>query len=150
MSTLPYQTIRALGLVSPCREQRTAHGMTYGLGPASYDVRIAEDVLLWPKGCALASTIERVEIPNDIQIELWDKSTWARRFVSASFHTLADPGFRGWITLEINNHSWRFVRIKAGMPIAKFVFKRLEEPTDRPYDGKYQDQGPGPQPARFR
>jgi dCTP deaminase len=38
------------------------------------------------------------------------------------------------------------VVIKKGSPIAQIVFMRLEEPTEQPYSGKYQNQAMGPQP----
>jgi dCTP deaminase len=31
---------------------------------------------------------------------------------------------------------------------AQIIFMRMEEPTERPYTGKYQDQARGPQAAR--
>lgn len=143
---LPAQKIRAAKVIAPFHERKLAHGMTFGLGPAGYDVRIAQDVLLWPGRFVLASTIERVSMPDHLQAQLFDKSTWARRGVGL-FNTLIDPGFHGFITLEIANHGWRFVRLRVGMPIAQLVFGRLEEPTDQPYVGKYQSQRAGPQPA---
>lgn len=143
---LPAQLIRGAGLVAPFHERRVVHGMTSGLGPATYDLRVAEDILLWPGRFVLASTIERITLPADIQAEVFDKSTWARRGVGL-FNTLCDPGFCGHVTLEIKNHSWRFWRLRAGMPIAQLAFNRLAEPTELPYRGKYQDQKSGPQPA---
>lgn len=144
---LPAQTIRRERFVSPFFPRMVAHGMTYGLGPAGYDVRIAEDILLWPGRFVLASTMEICFLPADVQAEIFDKSTWARRGVGL-FNTLIDPGFQGYVTLEIKNHGWRFIRLRAGMPIAQFVFKRLEAPTESPYCGKYQHQEAGPQKAR--
>lgn len=91
--TLPAQRIRGSSLVRPCFERTVEHGMTYGIGPAGYDLRIAQDVLLWPKCCALASTIERVSLPRDVKGRLSDKSTWARRFVGM-MNTRVDPGMK--------------------------------------------------------
>ena len=55
-------------------------GLTFGLGPAGYDVRIAETVFLWkPLSLRLASTIEKFNMPNDVLATVTDKSTWARR-----------------------------------------------------------------------
>jgi deoxycytidine triphosphate deaminase len=31
--------------------------------------------------------------------------------------------------------------IPAGAGVAQVIFYRLEEPTEQPYEGKYQDQG---------
>jgi hypothetical protein len=36
-----------------------------------------------------------------------------------------------------------------GCPIAQIIFHILDEPTEAPYEGKYQDQRSGPVPAIF-
>jgi dCTP deaminase len=144
---LPAQAIRLAHLIEPFHERTVAFGMTFGLGPAGYDVRIAEDITLWPKGFRLASTIERFEVPSDLTFKVEDKSTWARRGLQV-FNTTGEPGWYGFLTLELVNHSWRFIRLIAGMPIAQICFHRLERPTSQPYAGRYQDQEAGPQPAR--
>src|SRR5438045_553731 len=87
-------------------------------------------------------------MPNDVMAIVHDKSTWARRGVAVQ-NTVIQPGSRGWLTLEITVHAWRFLRIRAGTPIAQLVFHRLEAPTERGYNGKYQNQRRGPQPAIF-
>src|SRR5580704_10279430 len=130
---LPAQEIRKLRPLDPFVERKVAFGTTYGLGPAGYDVRIA-------------STIEHFDMPNDVMAIVHDKSTWARRGVAVQ-NTVIEPGWRGWLTLEITMHAWRLLRIRSGTPIAQIVFHRLEAPTERSYQGKYQDQRRGPQPA---
>lgn len=143
---LPAQEIRKLRLLDPFVERTVAFGATYGLGPAGYDVRIAETIWLWPGRFVLASTIERLDMPNDLIAIVHDKSTWARRGVALQ-NTVIQPGSRGWLTLEITMHAWRFLRLRPGTPIAQIVFHRLEAPTEHSYQGKYQDQQRGPQPA---
>lgn len=143
---LPAQTIRATHPLHPFCERTTFRGMTYGLGPAGYDVRIAETLRLISGGFALASTIERFEMPNDVLGVVCDKSTWARRGLTVQ-NTIIEPGWRGYLTLELTNHSRTVINIVACSPIAQIIFHRLEEPTDLPYDGKYQDQASGPQEA---
>lgn len=122
--------------------------MTFGLGPAGYDVRIAESFILWPKQFRLASTIEFFHTPREWTFKVEDKSTWARRGLSL-FNTTGEPGWRGHLTLELVNQSWWPIRFRSGMPIAQIVFHRLDMPTDMPYSGKYQDQAAGPQQARL-
>lgn len=120
---------------------------SYGLSTCGYDVRIAQDIWLWPGFGRLASTVERFNMPADVMAEVKDKSSWARRFVTVQ-NTVIEPGWRGWLTLELTNHRpWpRFIR--AGTPIAQIVFYNLDKASDQPYKGKYQDQAQGPQPAR--
>ena len=116
--------------------------MTFGLGPAGYDVRIAEPIMLAPGSAALASTIEHFTMPADLLGRVADKSTWARRFVAVQ-NTIIEPGWRGYLTLEISNHGRDAVTIEAGSPIAQIIFDVLDEPAERPYAGKYQDQPAG-------
>lgn len=120
---------------------------SYGLSTCGYDVRLAQDMWLWPFWGRLASTIERFHMPSGVMAEVKDKSSWARRFVTVQ-NTVIEPGWRGTLTLELTNHRLWPVRLRKGSPIAQIVFYRLDEPSEMPYAGKYQDQEPGPQPAR--
>jgi len=165
MSVLSAQTIRSLcvdyyisadgrqlaqtrPMISPFVERGTANGRSYGLSACSYDVRIDHALMLRPKHCALASTIERFIFPDDICGHVRDKSSLARRFVSV-FNTHFDPGFEGFATIEIINHGQMSIEFERGDPLCQMVFSSLDEPTLYPYDGKYQDQERGPQEARY-
>jgi dCTP deaminase len=143
---IPAQTLRLIRPVSPFCERTHHKGLTYGLGPAGYDVRIAEDVEV--HDCmVLASTVERFNMPLDVLAMVCDKSTWARRGLAVQ-NTVIEPDWRGYVTLELTNHIRSPIRIQAGIPIAQIIFFRLEAPTELPYQGRYQDQEAGPQPAR--
>lgn len=120
--------------------------MTFGLGPHGYDVRLREELHLTQGAFRLGSTIEHFKMPNDIMAQVCDKSSLARKGVFVQ-NTIIEAGWRGYLTLEITYHGWELT-LYAGMPIAQIVFMRLEEPTEQPYDGKYQDQEEGPQGAR--
>jgi dCTP deaminase len=137
------QSIRRRGIFTPFSERTTMHGMTYGLGPAGYDVRIAEHVILKPGDSILASTIEHFEMPNDLLGMVADKSTWARRFLAVQ-NTIIEPGWRGHLTLELSNHGSDVLEVLAGMPIAQIILNVLDQPAENPYAGKYQDQVRGP------
>lgn len=143
---LPGQGIRSMELVKPCHRRREAYGRSYGLGPASYDVRIAQTIWLWPFWGRLASTMERFTMPDNIAGMVKDKSTNARNFILVQ-NTFIDPGWCGYLTLELTRFLPWPVRIRAGTPIAQIVFMRLEGHAEAPYCGKYQNQEPGPQRA---
>jgi dCTP deaminase len=149
---LPAQEIRRrcaspAPMIWPFVERDVIRGMSFGLSSASYDIRIAESVTIYPGQFILASTIERFWIPNDILIVAHDKSSWARRGLAVQ-NTIFDPGWRGYATLELTNHGRSSLVIFAGDPIAQVVCHWLTEPTMQPYTGKYQDQEAGPQHAR--
>lgn len=152
------QTIRKRKIFEPFHERTTHNGMTFGLGPAGYDVRIAERLELGAQSTvkgrlmkprfSLASTVEHFTMPDDCIAYVKDKSSWARRFVMVQ-NTVIEPGWRGFLTLEITYDGDEGIIIEAGSPIAQILFHKLDEPTESPYDGKYQDQASGPQPAKF-
>ena len=144
MTVLSAQSIRKRGIFTPFCERTKHNGMTYGLGPAGYDVRIAEDVNLsnsvyGPLRFAIASTVEHFDMPTDCIAYVKDKSTWARRGLLVQ-NTVIEPGWRGYLTLELSYEGDGAIHIPSGSPIAQIVFHKLDEPTESPYNGKYQDQ----------
>lgn len=171
MSVLSSQTIRRLSkehppLIAPFHK-RTRHesGLTYGLSGAGYDIRIREEVELWPGDFVLASSIEHFHVPNNVRCTVHDKSTLARLGLAVQ-NTIFEPGWKGYPTLEISDNRpspslWQWILhflmireirpnyLRAGQPVAQVSFELLDEATDQPYVGRYQDQGPLPVPARF-
>lgn len=146
---LSAQSIRALKILEPFAERTVAHGLTYGLGPAGYDVRVAESIDLRPGGFMLASTVERFQMPRDVLGVVHDKSTLARLGLAIQ-NTVIEPGWQGYLTLELSNHSdWGHVCLYAGTPIAQIIFHFLDQETESPYSGKYQDQPAGAHPAKL-
>jgi len=136
-------------MIEPFHERTHAHGLTFGLSPAGYDVRVAEELEMSPGHFKLASTIESFNMPWDLLGVVHDKSTWARMGICVQ-NTVIEPGWVGKaLTLEISNHSSRRVFIPAGAPIAQVVFHILDEPTVQPYAGRYQFASKGASPAVF-
>lgn len=136
---LSAQSIRRRCIFEPFHERTKSHGMTFGLGPAGYDVRIADALTLHSGEGALASILEHIHMPNDLLGFVADKSSWARRFIMVQ-NTIIEPGWRGFLTLELTNHGRDVVGIPSGSPIAQIILQQLDEPTYQPYNGKYQDQ----------
>jgi dCTP deaminase len=123
------------------------HGVSFGLSEAGYDIRIAQDITLHPfKRFALASTVEHFAMPDNLIGVVHDKSTWARRGLSV-FNTVIEPGWRGWLTLELVYHGWGVLRIPAGAGIAQVIFHQTMEKAL--YTGKYQHQQNEPVGARY-
>ena len=151
MTVLSAQTIRRLRLVEPMveRQQHEESGCSFGLSACGYDVRLDQEITLWPASFWLASTLEQFRMHDDVVGIVHDKSTWARRGIAVQ-NTVIEPGWRGYLTLEITNHGSEVIRLLAGTPIAQIIFHRLDEPTEMPYPetGKYQNQERGAQPAR--
>ena len=141
---LPAQEIRKIKPIQPFVERSVHNGMSYGLSHAGYDVRIAEGVHLEHGRFELASTMEKFQMPTNLVGMVHDKSSWARQGLSL-FNTVIEPGWHGYLTLELVYHGVMPIHIPAGTPIAQIVFMWLTEPTEKPYSGKYQNQEAGPQ-----
>jgi len=153
---LSAQTIRRMcegeaPLLSPFAERTQYQCTSYGLSPAGYDLRLdlgnpaIMDHWLAPGEFLLAATLERFIMPPNVIARVHDKSTWARRGLSC-YNTVIEPGWRGFLTLELINHGPNSIHLHWGAGIAQVVFERLDEPTEEPYPeyGKYQDQQAGP------
>lgn len=162
MAVLSYQTIRRLcierKMIDPWFERTIYEGMSYGLGPCTYDFRLDQILTedntiqlrydLAPGEAILVSTIEEVSIPDFICASVLDKSSFARKFMSA-FNTHFDPGFKGFPTIELVNLGPNVIELKQGMPICQFKFETLDMATEKPYIGKYQNQIARPMPAKI-
>lgn len=134
--------INACPLVPMIRTKEKAHGVSYGLSEAGYDVRIKQSVTLTPKKrFSLASTLERFEMPKDLVGIVHDKSTWARQGLSV-FNTVIEPGWHGWLTLELVYHGSEPITIPEGAGIAQVIFHKISRPAA--YGGKYQGQDNAP------
>lgn len=173
MAVLSAQSIRKRceldWLIEDFSEKQLHEGMTYGVSSCSYDIRIDQDVTLYPISLstliinalarvlpfikprqfftAQANTIEKFNMPTDLTGKVLNKSTRARNGLDASMTTNLEPNWRGHLTLELSNRGHKVLHIKAGSPIAQISFEELDEPTDLPYNGKYQDQPRQPVPA---
>lgn len=155
MSVLSAQSIRLRGLISPLveRQQHPESGCSFGLSACGYDVRLDQEINLWPGEFKLASTLEEFRMHTDVVGIVHDKSTWVRRGLMVH-NTVIEPGWRGFLTLELAYHlhppAPRPLRLLAGTPIAQVVFHFLDQPTEQPYpeSGKYMDQIRGPVAAK--
>ena len=140
-------------------------GTTFGLGEAGYDIRIKQGVVFRSplagggghvqnedgtrthfKGVfTLASAIEEFDMPCTLTGIVHDKSTWARRGLSV-FNTVIEPGWKGFLTLELVYKGDEGLFIPAGSGIAQVLFHQTMEP--RMYKGRYQNQEDKPTPAK--
>lgn len=89
----------------------------------------------------LASAIEEFQMPDDLVGIVHDKSTWARHGLSVA-NTVIEPGWRGFLTLELTYHGHKPLHLSAGTGIAQVIFHQLWEKTI--YQGSYQDQDDRP------
>jgi dCTP deaminase len=118
------------------------------------EVADPDPFILHPGEFVLGSTLERVAIPDDMVARLEGKSSLGR--LGLLIHSTAgyvDPGWDGFLTLELSNVANLPITIYAGMKIGQISFFRLSTPAERPYGStetrsKYQGQR-GPTASRF-
>ena len=143
------------------------NGVSHGLGEAGYDIRIKQDIRFSPNGggrlisvlephesypttkvgrFTRASAIEEFTMPRNLTGIVHDKSTWAREGLSV-FNTVIEPGWKGFLTLELVYHGQGDLHIPAGSGIAQVIFHRTA--CNAEYTGKYQHQADKPVDAIF-
>lgn len=154
MSVLSGQSIKKANIIEPFHERTPRNGMTFGVGAASYDCRIdlgpncvSKQKVLRGGRFMLAATKERFKMPNDVCGFVKDKSSYARQGISV-FNTFIDPGWEGYLTIEIANHDDRPFIFTDGDPICQIIFMKLDQAAEKPYKGKYQNQRRGAVPAK--
>lgn len=138
------ETIRRMNLISPCIERGVVRGRSFGLSLAGYDLRIAQNLWLEPGEFQLASSIERFKMDNSVMGFVKDKSSWARIGLSV-FNTVIEPGWEGYLTLELVNHGYERIQLLEGDPVAQVIFQTINTETKGYGNGKYQNQSQGPQ-----
>src|SRR6056297_258569 len=112
------------------------------------------EFILHPGDFVLGTTIERVEIPDDLIAHVEGRSSLGRlAIVVHATAGLCDPGYEGQITLELSNLGTAPVALTPGMRISQLTFTELKTPADRPYGeergSKYQGQT-GPQASKIQ
>jgi dCTP deaminase len=147
--------------------------ISYGLSSYGYDIRVADDFKVFtagmgdlavvdpkhlatramvdfqgdvciipPNSFALARSLEYMRIPRNVLGAVLGKSTYARCGIVTNFTPL-EPGWHGFITIEISNTTPLPAKIYANEGIAQVLFFEGDEPCEVSYadkQGKYQGQ----------
>lgn len=163
---------REHGMIEPFVEKQTRDGViSYGLSSYGYDMRVANEFKIFtnvystvvdpknfstqsmvdfegdicivpPNSFALARSVEYFRIPRDILTITVGKSTYARCGVITNV-TPFEPGWEGYVTLEISNTTPLPAKIYANEGIAQVIFLRADSECEVSYadrKGKYQGQ----------
>ncbi|HEY8484399.1 MAG TPA: dCTP deaminase [Longimicrobiales bacterium] len=160
------------GMIEPFEPRQVREGVvSYGLSSFGYDIRVADEFKVFtnvygaivdpknfdprsfvdirgdccivpPNSFALARTLERFRIPEDVLAICVGKSTYARCGIVVNVTPL-EPGWCGYLTLEISNTTPLPAKIYAGEGIAQLIFLQGDEVPEVTYaqrQGKYQNQ----------
>ncbi|MCC7205865.1 MAG: dCTP deaminase [Anaerolineae bacterium] len=161
------------GMIEPFEERQVSSGViSYGLSSYGYDIRVADEFKIFipnpyntvvdpkhldersllpfkgevcivpPNSFALARTVEYFRIPPTVLTVTVGKSTYARCGIITNV-TPFEPGWEGFVTLEISNTTPLPAKIYAFEGIAQVLFFEADEPCEVSYAdraGKYQKQ----------
>ncbi len=160
------------GMIEPFVERQVREGViSYGLSSYGYDMRVASSFKIFtnvysaivdpknfspqsfvdvetdvcivpPNSFALARSVEYFRIPPNVLTLCVGKSTYARTGIITNV-TPFEPGWEGYVTLEISNTTPLPAKIYANEGIAQVVFFEGDEQCEVTYadrKGKYQGQ----------
>jgi dCTP deaminase len=147
--------------------------ISYGLSSYGYDIRVADEFKVFtsgmgdlaivdpkhlgtgalvdfrgdvciipPNSFALARSLEYLRMPRNVLGTVLGKSTYARCGIVTNFTPL-EPGWHGYITIEISNTTPLPAKIYANEGIAQVLFFEGDAPCEISYadkKGKYQGQ----------
>ncbi|KKR24534.1 MAG: dCTP deaminase [Candidatus Levybacteria bacterium RIFCSPHIGHO2_02_FULL_39_36] len=108
-------------------------------------VKNGKDFIMQPGDFALAATLERVKIPDNMMGRLEGRSSLGRiGIVVHSTASIFDAGWDGNCVLELGNLGRMAVKLTPGMRICAMSFEELSSPAEVPYskkkDAKYKTQ----------
>ena len=164
--------VREHGMISPFEEKQVrGNNISFGTSSYGYDARVSSEFKIFtnvnseivdpknfkpssfvskagpeciipPNSFALASTIEKFKIPEDVLVICLGKSTYARCGIIVNVTPL-EPGWIGHVTLEFSNTTPLPAKIYANEGVAQFIFLKGNERPETTYadrKGKYMDQ----------
>ncbi|MGQ9889246.1 MAG: dCTP deaminase [Aggregatilineales bacterium] len=160
------------GMIEPFVEKQVRAGViSYGVSSYGYDMRVADEFQVFtnlystvvdpknfstqsmvdfkgdvciipPNSFALARSVEYFRIPRNVLTITVGKSTYARCGIVTNV-TPFEPGWEGFVTLEISNTTPLPAKIYANEGIAQVLFFEADEECEVSYadkKGKYQQQ----------
>jgi dCTP deaminase len=98
------------------------------------DANETDGFVIHPGEFCLGRTAEWVELPDDVVARIEGKSSLGR--LGLIVHATAgfiDPGWKGTLTLELNNLTRVPIKLYPGLLIAQLSFMTLDQPAERPY-----------------
>ncbi len=116
------------------------------IGEAMRTIEVAEDeaFIMQPGDFALASTMESLELPDDLLGRLEGRSSIARLGITVhSTAAVFEPGWIGTATMELSNLGRMAVALYPGMRICAFSFEEVTSPVMTPYRAKRNNKYAG-------
>lgn len=97
----------------------------------------SEPFILQPGDFVLATTMEKISLPDDLVGRLEGRSSLGRLgIVVHSTASIFDPGWEGMVVMELGNMGRMPVALYPGMRICSMTFEELSSPARVPYTKK--------------
>ncbi len=120
------------------------HPQSIGDAMRTIEVPPDEAFIMQPGDFALASTMESLELPDDLLGRLEGRSSIARLGITVhSTAAVFEPGWIGTATMELSNLGRMAVALYPGMRICAFSFERVSSPVLTPYRTKLNNKYAG-------
>ena len=125
------------------------------IGEAMRTIEVGEDeaFIMQPGDFALASTMETLELADDLLGRLEGRSSIARLGITVhSTAAVFEPGWIGTATMELSNLGRMAVALYPGMRICAFSFEQVSSPVRVPYRDKLNNKYAGqvtPRPSQL-
>jgi dCTP deaminase len=159
-------------MIDPFVERQDGQGkISFGLSSYGYDIRVADEYKIFtnvygvvvdpkafdeksfvdhkgpecvvpPNSFALARSVEKFRIPREVLAVCLGKSTYARCGIIVNVTPL-EPGWTGYLTIEISNTTPLPAKIYSNEGIAQLLFFGGDQLCETSYadrKGKYQSQ----------
>jgi dCTP deaminase len=113
------------------------HPQSIGDAMRTIEVEDDESFIMQPGDFALASTMESLELADDLLGRLEGRSSIARLGITVhSTAAVFEPGWIGTATMELSNLGRMPVALYPGMRICAFSFETVSSPVMTPYHKK--------------
>lgn len=120
------------------------HPQSIGDAMRTIEVEDDEPFIMQPGDFALASTMESLELPDDLLGRLEGRSSIARLGITVhSTAAVFEPGWIGTATMELSNLGRMPVALYPGMRICAFSFETVSSPVMTPYRAKKNNKYAG-------
>lgn len=127
-------------LSSPVRKRVRVRSMDESYPVHKIEVSDGHGIILPAKGFVLATTVEYIKASSKYALYVEGRSSIGRMGLQVQNAGFVDPGFEGQITLELFNASDVPIALAPGRRICQITIIELDEPTQKPYMGKYLGQ----------
>jgi len=114
--------------------------MTSEIEHTKVEYASTDPVVLPPKCFVLATTREKIILPDNIGAFVTGRSSVGRLGLFAENAGWIDPSFNGEITLELFNGSDFPIKLEMDRRIAQILLVEVDKECENPYKGKYQNQ----------